>query len=92
MTGLAFLVKSRQIKKSQHPKLTDDWSFVPEMISQTSGKTNYLFHQEGKTNWCAADFFLPLEPWMKTLLLCTTTTSDKPALLGREPNTSSAFE
>ena len=57
------------------------------MISQTSGKTTYLFHQEGKTNWWAADFFLPLEPWTKTL-----PTSDEPALLGREPNTSSAFE
>ena len=46
-----------------------------------------FFSQEGKINWCAADFFSCLSCGQKKVLLWTIPNSDVPALLGCKPNT-----
>ena len=50
-----------------------------------------FFSQEGKINWCAADFFSCLSCGQKKVLLWTIPNSDVPALLGCKPNTFFTF-
>ena len=54
-------------------------------------RTTYLFPQEEKVNWLAADFS-PTRAMYKTMLLCTIPISDAPVMLDFKPNTSVPFE
>ena len=51
-----------------------------------------IFFPRGKSKLVSRIFFFPLEPWTKTVLLCTIPILDEPVLLDFEPNTSVPFE
>ena len=95
-------------KKSQRPKTTNcSWNDFPQtkfffnklywkqlLVKFVLFSAAYYlsFSPRGKSKLVSSRFFLPLEPWTKTVLLCTIPISDEPVLLDFEPNTSIPFE